>query len=146
MNQGLLLVEDNDQDEKLFMRILRKINLADQVQVVRDGQQALDYLAGVGEYAYRRHAALPTVILLDISLPRINGMEVLRRLRAAERTRLLPIIMLTSSDDQHDRLCCYQQGANSYVCKPTDFASFSQSMTLLASYWMGINRTAHLGT
>lgn len=141
MNKGMLLVEDNDQDEKLILRVLRKANLINQVDVVRDGQQALDYLAAVGEYVHRQDAQLPTVVLLDINLPRVNGLEVLRRLRAEERTRLLPIVMLTSSDDQRDLLSSYLDGANSFVRKPLDFGEFAQTVAQLGVYWMALNQS-----
>lgn len=141
MNKGMLLVEDNDQDEKLILRVLRKANLINEVDVVRDGQQALDYLAAVGEYAHRQDAQLPTVVLLDINLPRVNGLEVLRRLRAEERTRLLPIVMLTSSDDQRDLLSSYLDGANSFVRKPLDFGEFAQTVAQLGVYWMALNQS-----
>lgn len=140
MTKSLLLVEDNDQDEKLILRVLRKVNLANQVDVVRDGQQALDYFAGVGEYAGRLGANLPAVVLLDLSLPRVNGLEVLRRLRAEERTRLLPIVILTSSDDERDRLISYLDGANSFVRKPLDFGEFAETVASLGVYWMALNQ------
>jgi CheY-like chemotaxis protein len=140
MTKSLLLVEDNDQDEKLILRVLRKVNLANQVDVVRDGQQALDYFAGVGDYAHRAGAGLPAVVLLDLSLPRVNGLEVLRRLRAEERTRLLPIVILTSSDDERDRLRSYLDGANSFVRKPLDFGEFAETVANLGVYWMAMNQ------
>lgn len=141
VSKSLLLVEDNDQDEKLILRVLRKVNLANQVDVVRDGQQALDYLACAGEFAHRAMDDLPAVVLLDISLPRINGLEVLRRLRAETRTRLLPIVMLTSSDDQRDLLTSYLDGANSFVRKPLDFGEFATTVAQLGVYWMMVNQT-----
>lgn len=140
MSKSLLLVEDNDQDEKLILRVLRKVNLANHVDVVRDGQQALDYFAGVGDYASRADAELPAVVLLDLSLPRINGLEVLSRLRAEERTRLLPIVILTSSDDERDRLTSYLDGANSFVRKPLDFGEFAATVASLGVYWMALNQ------
>ncbi|MGE0113295.1 MAG: response regulator [Steroidobacteraceae bacterium] len=140
MNKSLLLVEDNDQDEKLILRVLRKVNLANQVDVVRDGQQALDYFAGVGDYAHRKISDLPAVVLLDISLPRVNGLEVLRRLRIEERTRLLPIVILTSSDDERDRLTSYLDGANSFVRKPLEFGEFAETVARLGVYWMALNQ------
>jgi CheY-like chemotaxis protein len=140
MTRSLLLVEDNDQDEKLILRVLRKVNLANHVDVVRDGQQALDYFAGVGDYVNRAGADLPAVVLLDLSLPRVNGLDVLRRLRAEERTRLLPIVILTSSDDERDRLTSYLDGANSFVRKPLDFGEFAETVASLGVYWMALNQ------
>lgn len=135
----ILLVEDNDQDEKLVLRALQKINLANQVDVARDGQQALDYLFREGDFAGRSGPALPTVVLLDIGLPRVSGLEVLERLRADPRTRLLPIVILTSSDEERDRLRSYEDGANSFVRKPLDFAQFVETVARLGVYWLAVN-------
>lgn len=137
----ILLVEDNPQDEQLILRALRKINLANQVDVVRDGQQALDYLFGEGEFLARAGASLPTVVLLDISLPRVTGLEVLDRLRAHPRTRLLPVVILTSSDEDRDRLRSYENGANSFVRKPLDFAEFAETVARLGVYWLATNES-----
>lgn len=137
--QTILLVEDNAQDEQLTLRALRKVNLANQVQVVRDGQQALDYLFGEGEFAARADGPLPAVVLLDLSLPRVGGLDVLARLRADARTRLLPIAILTSSDEEKDRLQSYRDGANSFVRKPVDFASFAETVARMGAYWALIN-------
>ncbi len=135
----ILLVEDNPQDELLIMRVLKKINLANQVDVARDGQQALDYLFGTGEFAARAGARLPAVMLLDIALPRLSGLEVLARLRADPRTRLLPVVILTSSDEERDRLRSYENGANSFVRKPLDFGEFAQTVARLGLYWLATN-------
>ena len=135
----ILLVEDNRQDEMLILRALHKINLANQVDVVRDGQQALDYLFGEGDYAVRRGVNLPAVVLLDLSLPRVGGLEVLARLRADPRTRLLPVVILTSSDEERDRLRSYESGANSFVRKPLDFAEFAETVARLGVYWVALN-------
>jgi len=137
--QRILLVEDNPQDEALTLRSLGKVNLANQVQVVRDGQQALDYLFGEGDYAGQAGVSLPAVVLLDLGLPRIGGLEVLRRLREDPRTRLLPIVVLTSSDEEQDRLTSYHGGANSFVRKPVDFAHFAETVARMGVYWMAIN-------
>src|SRR4029077_3665388 len=110
---------------------LRKVNLANQVQVVRDGQQALDYLFGEGEFSQRAASDVPAVILLDINLPRVSGLDVLSRVRADPRTRLVPIVVLTSSDEERDRLSSYQGGCNSFVRKPLDFAEFAQTVARL---------------
>lgn len=140
----ILLVEDNRQDEQLVLRALCRINLANQVDVTRDGQQALDYVFAEGEFASRQGAALPTVILLDINLPRVSGLEVLERLRADPRTRLLPIVILTSSDEERDRLRSYQTGANSFVRKPLEFAEFAETVARLGVYWLATNEPPHL--
>jgi hypothetical protein len=135
----ILLVEDNSQDEMLTLRALRKINLANHVDVVRDGQQALDYLFREGEFAGRSGPALPTAVLLDINLPRISGLEVLERLRADSRTRMLPIVILTSSDEERDRLEGYMNGANSFVRKPLDSTEFIETVSRLGVYWLAVN-------
>jgi CheY-like chemotaxis protein len=136
--QSILLVEDSQTDELLILRALRKANLANPVDVVRDGQQALDYLFCEGEFAGRK-AALPAVVILDIGLPRFSGLDVLERLRADERTRLLPVVMLTSSDEDVDRLASYQRGANSFVRKPVGFAEFAETVSHLGIYWVATN-------
>lgn len=137
--ETILLVEDNRQDEILILRALQKVNLANRVEVVRDGQQALDYLLGIGEFADRADADLPAIVMLDINLPRVNGIEVLAQLRAAPRTRLLPVVMLTSSDEEHDRLRSYASGCNSFVRKPLDFAEFAETVARLGIYWAAVN-------
>jgi CheY-like chemotaxis protein len=139
MRKTILLVEDNRQDEMLIMRALRKVNLANTVDVVRDGQQALDYLFREGEFADRPAGDLPAAVLLDINLPRINGLDVLRRLRADSRTGRLPIVLLTSSDEERDRLVGYQEGANSFVRKPLDFSEFAETAARLGIYWLLTN-------
>ena len=140
VNKSILLVEDNPQDEKLILRSLRKVNLANHVDVVRDGQQALDYLFREGEFAGREGVDLPTAVLLDIGLPRVSGLEVLKRLRSDPRTRLQPVVMLTSSDEERDRLASYEDGANSFVCKPLDFTEFAETVARLGIYWLAVNR------
>ncbi len=135
----ILLVEDNPQDEILILRSLRKANLANRIDVARDGQQALDYLFCQGDYASRKPEELPTVVLLDIGLPRLSGLEVLERLRADSRTRLLPVVILTSSDEDRDRLKSYQSGANSFVRKPVNFAEFAETVAQLGVYWIATN-------
>lgn len=137
--KSIVLVEDNPQDEMLTLRALRKANLANHVQVVRDGQQALDYLFREGEFADRPGTDLPAVILLDLNLPRVSGLEVLARLRADPRTRLVPIVILTSSDEERDRLGCYESGANSFVRKPLEFAEFVETVARLGVYWLATN-------
>jgi CheY-like chemotaxis protein len=138
-HRSILLVEDNRQDELLTLRALRKVNLANFVAVVRDGQQALDYLLHEGEFAHRGGAALPAFVLLDLNLPRVGGLEVLGRLRGDARTRLLPIVVLTSSDEDGDRVRSYESGANSFVRKPLDFGEFAETVARLGVYWLATN-------
>jgi len=140
INKTILLVEDNSQDEKLVLRALRKVNLANQVDVVRDGQQALDYLFREGEFAGRSNDDIPTIVLLDIGLPRVSGLEVLKRLRSDPRTRLQPVVILTSSDEERDRLASYEDGANSFVRKPLDFSEFAETVARLGIYWLAVNK------
>jgi hypothetical protein len=135
----ILLVEDNPQDEMLTVRALRRANVANRIDVVRDGQQALDYLFVRGEFA-DRESELPTVILLDIGLPRLSGLEVLEQLRANDLTALLPIVILTSSDEERDRLRSYKFGCNSFVRKPVDFAEFAETVARLGVYWLATNQ------
>jgi hypothetical protein len=141
VRKSILLVEDNVQDEMLILRTLKKVNLANDVDVARDGQQALDYLFCTGEYSERAGAGLPTVVLLDIGLPRLSGLEVLERLRADPRTRLQPVVILTSSDEERDRLRSYESGANSFVRKPLDFAEFAETVARLGVYWLATNES-----
>ena len=138
-SRSILLVEDNAQDEMLILRSLRKANLANRLDVARDGQQALDYLFGEGEFAGRAGLGLPAVVLLDLNLPRISGLEVLTRLRADPRTRLLPVVILTSSDEERDRLRSYENGANSFVHKPLEFVEFVETVSRLGVYWLAVN-------
>lgn len=138
-NKTILLVEDNLQDELLTLRALRHANLANRVDVVRDGQQALDYLFQQGEFAIRAGPDLPAVVLLDIGLPRLSGLEVLEQLRADARTALLPVVILTSSDEEQDRLSSYEYHANSFVRKPVDFAEFAETVARLGVYWLATN-------
>jgi len=139
IKKSILLVEDNEQDEILTMRALRKANLGNDVTVVRDGQQAIDYLFCQGEFADRDGSYLPSVVLLDLGLPRLGGLEVLSILRADSRTQLLPIAIFTSSDEERDRLSSYQKGANSFVRKPLEFAEFADAVAKLGIYWMALN-------
>lgn len=138
--KSILIVEDNRQDELLMLRALKRTALDCEVDVVRDGQQALDYLYCEGEFSGRSNV-LPTVVLLDLSLPRVGGLNVLERLRADMRTQLLPICVLTSSDEECDRQRAYQNGANSYVRKPLDFEQFADTIARLVHYWLVINES-----
>lgn len=135
----LLLVEDNPQDEMLTLRALRRAGLANQMDVARDGQQALDYLFREGAFAHREGPDMPVVVLLDIGLPRLSGLEVLKRLRDDARTALLPVVILTSSDDDRDRLKSYEHGANGFVRKPVNFDEFAESVARLGVYWLATN-------
>lgn len=137
--KSILLVEDNHQDEMLTLRALHRANLANRIDVTRDGQQALDYLFREGEFAGREGPDLPAVVLLDIGLPRLSGLEVLERLRADTRTKLLPVVILTSSDEEQDRHRSYANGANSFVRKPVDFAEFAETVARLGVYWLATN-------
>jgi two-component system, response regulator len=138
-NKVILLVEDNPDDELLALRALKKNNLLSEVVVAHDGVEALDYLFGVGEHAGRDTNVMPQLILLDLKLPRIDGLEVLRRLRADGRTRLLPVVILTSSREQQDMLDGYGLGANSYVRKPVNFEQFVRAVEQLKLYWLSLN-------
>jgi two-component system, response regulator len=135
----ILLVEDNPDDELLTLRALRKNNVLNEVVVARDGVEALDYLFGTGMYSGRDTAVMPQLILLDLKLPKIDGLEVLKRLRADERTRLLPVVILTSSREEQDMLDGYGFGANSYVRKPVNFEQFVQAIEQLKLYWLILN-------
>jgi two-component system, response regulator len=138
----ILLVEDNPDDEALTLRALKKNNIKNEVIIARDGAEAVDYLFGTGSYADRNERIMPQVILLDLKLPKMDGFEVLRRLRADERTKLLPVVILTSSDEERDRIAGYDLGANSYVRKPVEFGSFIEAVRQLGLYWLVLNRTA----
>ncbi len=135
----ILLVEDNPDDEALTVRALKKNKIVNEVVVARDGVQALDYLFGQGPHAGRDTKETPQVILLDLKLPKLDGLEVLRRLRADDRTRLLPVVILTSSNEEQDRINGYGLGANSYVRKPVDFDAFVTATAQLGLYWLILN-------
>ena len=136
--RAVLIVEDNPQDEMLMLRALRLANLANPIEVVRDGQQALDYLFAQGDFAART-GGMPAVVMLDIGLPRLSGLQVLECLRADPRTRLLPVVILTSSDEERDRLQSYENGANSFVRKPLEFAELAETVARLGIYWLLVN-------
>jgi two-component system, response regulator len=138
-NHSILLVEDNPDDEALTLRAFRKNNVTNEVVVARDGAEALDYLFGTGTYANRDVTLPPQVIILDLKLPKIDGLEVLRRIRATAQTKLLPVVILTSSNEERDRLESYGLGANSYVRKPVDFAAFVDAVRQLGLYWLLLN-------
>lgn len=135
----ILLVEDNPDDEALTLRALARNGIRHQVQVAHDGVEALDYLLGRGEHAGRDPGRVPVVTLLDLKLPRVDGLEVLRQMRANERTRFLPVVVLTSSREEQDLLESYSLGANSYIRKPVDFVQFTEAVRQLGTYWLMLN-------
>jgi CheY-like chemotaxis protein len=141
----ILLVEDNPDDELLAIRALKKNNIMNEVVVARDGVEALDYLFGTGAYAGRDMSMMPQVILLDLKLPKVDGLEVLRRLRDDERTKLLPVVILTSSKEDRDLTASYSLGANSYIRKPVDFVQFAEAIKQLGLYWLVLNESPPIG-
>jgi two-component system response regulator len=138
----ILLVEDNPDDEALTLRALKKNNIKNEVVVARDGREALDYLLGEGMYAGRDTRIAPQVILLDLKLPKVDGFDVLRAMRSDERTKLVPVVILTSSNEERDRINGYGLGANSYVRKPAEFGEFIEAVKQLGLYWLILNQTA----
>ena len=138
-NKPILLVEDNATDEKLTIRAFKKSGVSNEVVVVRDGAEALDYLFGTGAYAGRDANAVPAVVLLDLKLPKVEGMEVLRRIRADSRTHLLPVVVLTASKEEEDVIGSYSLGANAYVRKPVDFNEFASAAKTLGLFWLLLN-------
>jgi CheY-like chemotaxis protein len=137
----ILLVEDNPDDEALTLRALKKNNIMNEVVVAHDGVEALDYLFGKGVYVDRDMSVMPNLILLDLKLPKMDGLEVLRHLRADERTKILPVVILTSSKEEQDLINGYSLGANSYVRKPVDFSQFSEAVRQLGLYWFVLNES-----
>jgi two-component system response regulator len=146
MNEkSILVVEDNADDEELTLRALRKGNLANEIIVVRDGREALDFIFGKGQYEGRDLSRMPTVVLLDLKLPKLSGLQVLEALRADSRTRLTPVVVLTSSSEDEDMLRSYELGANSYVRKPVEFSAFIDAVGQLGLYWMIFNQPVPKG-
>jgi CheY-like chemotaxis protein len=135
----ILLVEDNPSDRDLTIRSLERAHISNQVVVAEDGQEALDYLLGQGKYAERDIYDLPTVVLLDINLPKLNGLEVLQKIRSNEVTRLLPVVMLTTSDQEQHVVASYNLGANSYIRKPVEFLQFADAIRNWGIYWLLLN-------
>jgi len=138
----ILLVEDNSDDEALALRALKRSTIRGEVVVARDGAEALNHLLGSGKFSGRDVAVALAVVLLDLKLPKVDGLEVLRRLRADDRTRLLPVVIVTSSKEESDIANSYKLGANSYVRKPVDSAKFEEGMQHLGLYWLGLNEPA----
>jgi two-component system response regulator len=141
IDKSILLVEDNPDDVELTLRALKKNHIANEVVVARDGEEALEYLTATGKYEGRSLVDVPQVILLDLKLPKISGLEVLRVLRADPRMRLLPVVILTSSSEELDIVASYQLGANSYIRKPVDFNQFMEAIRQLGLYWLVLNQT-----
>jgi len=138
-HRAILLVEDNGDDKALTLRALKKSNIGGEVVVAHDGAEALDHLLGSGEFSGRDLRPMLAVVLLDLKLPKVDGLEVLRRLRADDRTRLLPVVIVTSSKEESDIASAYKLGANSYVRKPVDSAEFENVVRKLGLYWLGLN-------
>jgi CheY-like chemotaxis protein len=135
----ILLVEDNPDDEALAIRALKRHHIGNEIVVAHDGVEALDYLFGTGMYAGRDIANKPSVVLLDLKLPRVDGLEVLRRLREDQRTKFLPVVVLTTSNEELDVINSYSLGCNSYIRKPVDFVQFSEAIRQLGMYWLLMN-------
>lgn len=136
----ILLVEDNPDDELLTIRALKKNKILNEVVIARDGAEALDYLFGAGIHAGRDMSVQPQVVLLDLNLPKLSGLDVLKRIRSEESTHLLPVVILTTSDEEKDLIGSYSLGANSYIRKPVDFEQFSEAIRQLGMYWLVLNR------
>jgi CheY-like chemotaxis protein len=143
-NRKILLVEDNPDDVELTLRAFKKNNIINKIIVKRDGAEALDYFFGKDGVADKHNNALPIVILLDLKIPKKNGIEVLKKLKADERTKLIPIVILTSSKEPIDLLSCYKLGCNSYIRKPVDFSQFMEMVKQLGLYWLLINESPNL--
>lgn len=141
-NKLILLIEDDVDDERLTLRALRRNNIMNEVVVACDGQEAVDYLFGTGKYEGRDLLTQPAVVVLDLHLPKVSGLEVLKRIRASETTKRVPVVVLTSSEDEANIEACYESGANSYIRKPTDPSEYSEMVLQLAMYWLLLNRTA----
>lgn len=145
-NNTILLVEDNARDEALTLRALRKNNMANEVIVARNGVEATDYLFGTGEHEGGDTAVIPQLVMLDLKMPKMDGLQVLKAIRKDERTKRLPVVIFTSSSEQEDIIKSYDLGANSYVRKPVDFDGFSEAARQLGMYWLLQNETAPAGS
>lgn len=139
MSDVILLVEDNPRDIDLTLRAFEKNNIKNDIVIARDGEEALDYLFGIGEHEGRNVLDLPHLVLLDLKLPKVDGFEVLNAIRSDDRTKLLPVVILTTSNEQRDRIESYTSGANSYVQKPVDFMQFNEAIKELGLYWLVLN-------
>ncbi len=142
-NKVILLVEDSPDDVTLTLRTLKQHHILNEVVVASDGTEALDYLSATGKFAGRDSDQMPVIVMLDLKLPKLGGLEVLERIRRDRRTRLLPVVVLTSSDEERDLIESYKLGANSYVRKPVNFVQFRESMHQLALYWLLLNEAPH---
>ena len=136
----IMIVEDNEDDIELAMRAFKRNHIINDIIVARDGVEALDYLFGTGPHAGRDLCIMPEVVLLDLKMPRLGGLEVLRRIRANERTKYLPVVVLTSSDEEKDMIDSYHYGVNSYIRKPVDFEQFTEAVRQLSLYWIVLNQ------
>ena len=141
----ILLVEDNPEDLELTERALRRANLTNSIHIVRDGAEALDFLFSEGEYAARKMGESPKIILLDLKLPKIDGLQVLKRIKTDPRTRSIPVVMLTSSKEQNDVVESYDLGVNSYIVKPVNFERFAAAVRDVGMYWLLLNHPAKVG-
>jgi two-component system, response regulator len=144
MMRSILLVEDNPDDAELTLRAFAKNKIANEVVHVADGEEALDYLFATGSHAGRDPNAMPTVVLLDLKLPKVSGLDVLKRMRADPRTRRMPVVVLTSSNEERDLIASYDLGANSFVRKPVDFAQFLDAASALGLYWLVLNQQPNM--
>lgn len=141
----ILLVEDNPDDEALTIRALQRNNILNEVVVARDGAEALDFLQGTGKHAGRDISVLPELILLDLNLPKLDGLEVLKKIRENEKTSLLPVVILTTSNEDRDKIEGYRRGCNSYIRKPVDFLQFNEAIRQLGMYWLLLNQAPPRG-
>lgn len=140
-NRNILLVEDNPDDIELTLRAFKKNNILNEIIVIHDGVEAIDYFFGKNGVVHKNQNALPVVILLDLKIPKINGIEVLKKLKADEKTKLIPVVILTSSKEPKDLLSCYKLGCNSYIRKPVNFSEFMETVKQMGLYWLLINET-----
>lgn len=139
-----LLVEDNADDEMLALRAMKKNKIPTEVMVARDGAEALEFLFCQGKYSHRDVREIPEIVLLDLNLPKVSGLEVLKRIRSSNRTKRIPVVILTSSKEDRDLIGCYDAGANSYIRKPVDFVQFGEAVQQLISYWLDLNESPRI--
>ncbi len=136
----ILIVEDNPADAELALRAFKKHNLSNHVHWIKDGAEALDFIFTRGDYSYRKENNQPKLVLLDLKLPKVDGLEVLRQMKSDDNTKMIPVVVLTSSDEEQDMIECYQLGVNSYITKPVDFDKFVESVAELGLYWLLLNQ------